>query len=408
MNFLESVKIALSAIRVNKMRSLLTMLGIIIGISSVIAVVALGDGLKSTIGEEFEKFGVSRIYLGYNWRKDIMRRDFFTYQDLDALRRAFEDEISAMSPTFEEGGKVIDRQNDRKEIDVTLNGVNEEFDGIQHLDIVEGRFLVEGDLNSNRLVAVIDKELGDKFYSHDDYLGERMTVKSGDQTVSVVIVGVFEKKNSKINAAFGYTPPLQMYVPISTMSNLYGIGNWVYGVEINLEEGTPQKETIDRMTAFMERRHKNEGDEKYMGYSAEQELETVNKITGSMTMVVSAIAAISLLVGGIGVMNIMLVSVTERTREIGIRKSLGAKHKDILIQFLVEAVIISVIGGILGTAIGTGLAYIAAYFIKVPPSVRVITVIIAWLFSAGVGIFFGIFPANKAAKLDPIEALRYE
>ncbi len=175
-----------------------------------------------------------------------------------------------------------------------------------------------------------------------------MTVKSGDQTVSVVIVGVFEKKNSKINAAFGYTPPLQMYVPISTMSNLYGIGNWVYGVEINLEEGTPQKETIDRMTAFMERRHKNEGDEKYMGYSAEQELETVNKITGSMTMVVSAIAAISLLVGGIGVMNIMLVSVTERTREIGIRKSLGAKHKDILIQFLVEAVIISVIGAYLG------------------------------------------------------------
>lgn len=408
MHFFESLKIALNAIRVNKMRSLLTMLGIIIGISSVIAVVALGDGLKSTIGEEFEKFGVNRIYLGYNWRKDIMRRDFYTYTDLEALRRAFDDVISGMSPTFEEGGKVIDRQNDRKEFDIQMNGVNEEFDQIQHLDIVEGRFLMESDLKSNRLVAVIDKELAEKIYSHDDYLGERMTVRSGGQSISVVIIGVFEKKSSTINAAFGYTPPMEIYVPISTMSHLYGLGNWVYGVEINLEENTHQKETIDRMTAFMERRHKNIGEGKYMGYSAEQEMETVNKITGSMTMVVGAIAAISLLVGGIGVMNIMLVSVTERTREIGIRKSLGAKHKDILSQFLVEAVIISVIGGILGTLIGAGLAYLAAYFIKVPPSVRATTVIVAWVFSAGVGIFFGIFPANKAAKLDPIEALRYE
>jgi putative ABC transport system permease protein len=162
------------------------------------------------------------------------------------------------------------------------------------------------------------------------------------------------------------------------------------------------------MISLIERRHGNEGEDKYIIQTAEGELQSINKITGIITVVIGAIAAISLLVGGIGVMNIMFVSVTERTREIGIRKAIGARRKDILLQFLVESVIVSGIGGIIGTVLGLGLAVIVSSFIKIPPSVSMGTIAIAWLFSAGVGIFFGIYPANKASKLDPIDALRYE
>ncbi len=184
------------------------------------------------------------------------------------------------------------------------------------------------------------------------------------------------------------------------------MGQYVYYTEINFHADVSSEEMIEEITTVLERRHQNEN--KYQGFSAEGQLEMVNSIMGILTAVVSAIAAISLVVGGIGVMNIMLVSVTERTREIGIRKALGARHKDILMQFLVESVIISTLGGVLGTLLGIAFGYGVASFIDIPPATSPGTILIAWLFSAGVGIFFGIYPANKAAKLDPIEALRYE
>lgn len=404
LNFFESIKVALNAIWVNKMRSLLTMLGIIIGISSVIAVVALGQGSNSMMKKEFENFGVNRAYLGTNWRKNPTSRDYFNHEDINALRRGFKDEIDAISNTFETNGEIV---LDKKKESVYIHGVNEEYNKIEKKEIDRGRYFVEGDVKAKRNVAIIDEEMALENFGRANVVGEKIIVSTRSRNISLVIVGVYKNKKS-LFSGFGGDRPKDIYIPISTVEKIFGIGNRVFDIEINLKQGVNIQETLDRMIKLIERRHGNSGKEKYMSYSAENEMESINKITGVMTLVVGAIAAISLLVGGIGVMNIMLVSVTERTREIGIRKAIGARHRDILLQFLVEAVIISGIGGIMGTALGVGLSFIISNFIKIPPTVSLVTIFIAWMFSAGVGIFFGIYPANKAAKLDPIEALRYE
>lgn len=405
MNFLESFKVAIGAIWVNKMRSLLTMLGIIIGVSSVIGVVALGKGSQNMIGKEFEQFGVNRVYLYTNWREGPTSRDYFDHEDVDALGDAFSDRVHALSASLQESGKVVSKKDT---LTVTLTGTSESYDEIDNIDMISGRYLLDSDLLGKREVAVLDEDTALKFFGRTDVLGERLLVKMRYRNVSFVIIGVYKTPKAPFSNIGNFEQPINIYTPISTLEKILGISNRVYGIELNLEKGVDVEETMDSMIKFIERRHGNEGENKYKGYTAEGELEIANKITGILTAVVGAIAAISLLVGGIGVMNIMLVSVTERTREIGIRKAIGAKRKDILLQFLVEAVIISGLGGVIGTLVGIGFSFLVAAFIKVPPTISIGTIIIAWLFSAGVGIFFGIYPANKAAKLDPIEALRYE
>lgn len=404
MNFLESIKLALNAIWVNKMRSLLTMLGIIIGISSVIAVVALGQGSNTMMKKEFENYGVNRAYLRTNWRKNLTSRDRLTHEDINALRRGFKDELDAISTNLNVRGEAL---LGKKKVSVIMNGVNEEYNRIDRKEIIKGRYLLEGDIKAKRNVAVIDEEMAFENFGRIDVLGERIILSTHSRNISLVIVGVYANKGS-VFGGFGGDEQKEIYTPISTVEKMFGIGNQVYGIHMNLKQGVDINKTLDRMIKLIERRHDNSGKGKYMSHSAESQMESVNKITGVMTMVVGAIAAISLLVGGIGVMNIMLVSVTERTREIGIRKAIGARHRDILLQFLVEAIIISGIGGVIGTVLGIGLSFIISSFIKITPTISPVTILIAWVFSAGVGIFFGIYPANKAAKLDPIEALRYE
>lgn len=405
MNFLESVKVAMSAIWSNKMRSLLTMLGIIIGISSVITVFTLGKGGRSAIGQEFESFGVARVYLGMNWRENTTSRDIMTHEDVDALARTFSNEIAAISPRYTTSGEIT---MNRKNENVYVSGVNEQFNRIENKEILKGRYLTAGDVKGGREVALIDSRMAMDLFGRLDVLGERITVQTRSQTVSLLVVGVYEERVGLVGSLGLEEPPKYVYAPISTVERIFGVGNQVYGIEMNLKQDAAVQTTLDRMVGLLERRHRNPGEDKYRSYSAESEMEVVGRVTGIITAVVSAIAAVSLVVGGIGVMNIMLVSVTERTREIGIRKAIGARRRDILLQFLVEAVIISGMGGIIGTLFGIGISFAISSFIRIPPAVSLGTLLVAWLFSAGVGIFFGIYPANKAAKLDPIDALRYE
>ncbi|BEP27923.1 ABC transporter permease [Helicovermis profundi] len=407
MNFFESFAIAINAIRINKMRSLLTMFGIIIGISSVIAVVALGNGTEAAIGKEFESIGVKRIYITTDWDKDILTKDYMNHEDVNVIKNALKKDIKASSVSINFNGSVNNKTT-KKEVNVSANGVSSNYQKIENLKIVKGRFIIESDINSKRFTTIVDEGLAKQIFGRTDVIGEKLVVKKGTSNLTFVIVGVYEEPKSMFSNAFGYSPPKNIYVPFTTVEKVLGIGDRVYGIDINLNKDAKVKEVISNITNLLERRHKVIGSDKYKGYSAEQNLESISKVLGILTAVVGAIAAISLLVGGIGVMNIMLVSVTERTREIGIRKALGARHKDILTQFLVEAVIISAIGGIIGTLLGILFSHILSSFVKVPPSTDIKTVAIAWLFSAGVGIIFGLYPANKASKLDPIDALRYE
>lgn len=408
MNLMESVKIAFNAIWINKMRSLLTMLGIIIGISSVIAIVALGSGAEQSIGAEFEQFGANRIAITTNWEEKIFRADLFTDQDIEALKRAFPSEIDAISVMRNRTGTVINRARNNEEILVSMIGVEEDYLEIARLEILVGRFLLPNDVKARRHSIVIDDKLAINVFGRTDVIGERLLISTGRTTTAFTVVGIYETPKSMFADLAGFEQPSNLYIPISTLLKIYGLNELHRVIEMNLNAKYEPQETMDRMISLLERRRGNADENKYIGHSAEGQLEIINNVMGVLTGVISAIAAISLLVGGIGVMNIMLVSVTERTREIGIRKALGAKHRDIMTQFLVEAVIISGIGGAIGTTLGIVLSYIIAIFVKVPPSTDFTTVLIAVAFSAGVGIFFGLYPANKAAKLDPIEALRYE
>lgn len=406
MNLLESIRIAVGAIWVNKMRSLLTMLGIIIGIASVITVVALGNGSEALIGQEFENFGVNRIYLTTNFSEEISSQDEMNHDDVLAVERSFADQIKAISISNSASGKVLVKKNKEKTT-VSLSGVNENYNSIETINLVHGRFLVTTDVKSKRAVAVIDEGLARDLYGRSDVVGEKLLVETRSNQ-NLVIVGVYEEPKSSFSNIPGFTIPKILYVPYTLLERANGTGNRVDGIEINLMPEQDANQIIDEMVQLMEYRHNNVGDNKYRGFSAEKQLESINNVMGVLTAVIGAIAAISLVVGGIGVMNIMLVSVTERTREIGIRKALGARRRDILIQFLVEAVIVAFTGGVIGTILGILFATVVANIIKIPPSVDLEIILIAWLFSAGVGIFFGIYPANQAAKLDPIDALRYE
>jgi putative ABC transport system permease protein len=406
-NFFESLSIALKAIRVNKMRSILTMLGIIIGIASVIAVFAIGNGGEAAINKEFESFGVNRLMLWHNWNEEISNRDIMTLDDMDAISRNLGDDIVAISPTYNESMSLVQKmqKKDDKGTTLTVNGVNAQYDKIQKIDILSGRFLIDSDDEGARSVIVIDDQLALDTFGTTDVIGEKMTVSYYNQRLSYVIVGIYEAPKASLFS--GFETSFDVYIPYNTLARTVGLGDNVYMAEINTNPDSSRDKIEDKILKVLTQRHRNDS-EKYRVYSAESEMEIVNQVTGVITGIISAIAAISLLVGGIGVMNIMLVSVTERTREIGIRKALGASRRDILMQFLVEAVIISLIGGIIGTAIGAGIAAIVAFKLSLPPVVPVNAVILAWVFSAGVGIFFGMYPANQAAKLDPIEALRYE
>ncbi|SHE44178.1 putative ABC transport system permease protein [Tissierella praeacuta DSM 18095] len=404
MNIFESIQVSLSAILANKMRSLLTMLGIIIGISSVITVVALGEGGQKLIDKEFEQFGAGRAYLSMNWSENHLTKDLLTHDDIDVLRDTFPDDLEAIVPGVNERGKVRTKS---KKFDIKLTGADENYIKIENVDIIKGRYLTDADVKGKRSVAIIDKGMALDAFGRTDILGESIDIELGESQISLVIIGVYEKPRSSLQG-MGEKGHGSIFLPYTNLEQMTGGGDRFWDAQLSIRKGIDTKAVTNKMISLIERRHGNEGENKYIIQTAEGELQSINKITGIITVVIGAIAAISLLVGGIGVMNIMFVSVTERTREIGTRKAIGARRKDILLQFLVESVIVSGIGGIIGTIIGVGLAFIVSSFIKIPPSVSIKTIAIAWLFSAGVGIFFGIYPANKASKLDPIDALRYE
>ncbi len=392
MNLWESVTVALESIRSNKLRSFLTTLGIVIGIAAVICVVAIGQGGRAMLMQEMEKFGTNIFYVFVNFREGESTR-LGDFREVDArVIKQVVPEVKYMAPVRYSNMTLRGNQN---ESSAQVVGTTADFARIKNFNTSWGRFFSEDDNAVGRRVAVLDGALAIDLFGRGNPVGERVVINGNP----AVVVGVLEEQESVL----GFNSQQTVYVPLSFLQQVTR-SNFIHELVGSAASKEDVYRAMDRATSIMERRHNAPAH--YTAHSMEQEMQSANKITGIMTLVISFIAGISLVVGGIGVMNIMLVSVTERTREIGIRMALGARRKDILVQFLIESVVLCVLGGIIGTMLGYGGALLIAKLAHWPPLVSWWTVLVAFGFSAAVGVFFGIYPANKASKLDPIEALR--
>lgn len=401
MSFLESFKIALESIKANKMRSFLTMLGIIIGIASVIAIVSLGQGGQSAITDEFNKIGATTVTVSTDASK-AQQSDYITLKDTEQIKNNV-DIIKYVSPIFQASGFAI---TDTASKNASITGATVDYAYIQNYDIAYGRYYNEMEQNEGKAVAIIDENAAKQLFGYSDAVGKTMNIGPGNAGKKVTIIGI--KASSSMFGGGPPNMPVSVDVPINLLQTIYADNFKISSITLSADTKDNAEAAGDSAVSILESRHNNRGKDVYTATNLFQQLDEINKVLGIFTSFIGAVAAISLLVGGIGVMNIMLVSVTERTREIGIRKAIGATTQNIMLQFLTESVIISLIGGIIGMAIGIGGAELAGLAVDVTPVVSPVVVIVAILFSSAVGIFFGIYPAKKAAALDPIEALRYE
>ncbi len=395
MNFLEALRTAIDGIWANKMRSGLTMLGIIIGITSVIAVNTLGEGGQKAITSEMEKFGQNSFNIYTDWEsKEEHSNDDLTVEDAETLSR-ISPYIERLVP-YNQSNSIV--KGPKKEERVNVYSTTAHYLEIQPtVKISKGRFFSEADDKELRAVIVLEDELAKKLFGQMNPLGQR--VRMGDN--SLVVIGTYKEEKFRFDMSQTYGA----YIPIR-----YDLSFQEEPFVSTLIGKAKDKESVEaamkQATQYLSRKHQKENH--YRSFSMQEQVNQFNQLTGTLTIIFSVIAGISLVVGGVGVMNIMLVSVTERTREIGIRKALGARRRDILMQFLIESLIVCLIGGLIGVLLGLGAAALVSYFAQLPPLLSWNSIFIAFGFSSAIGIFFGLYPANKAAKLDPIEALRYE
>ena len=400
----ENMSMAFSAIRVNKMRSFLTMLGIIIGIGSVISIVSIGDTMRSLFADLYKDVGVTQAYLcvGY-WLDDRRMSDYFTLDDLEKVKEVFGDSITYIDSSASTGAEAI---NKKTKVNFDFTGIDYNYIDVQPVDMVYGRYLNEGDVLGRKKNVVMDVDSAMLLFGMENAVGQTFRTELYGDVDEFTVVGVYRKEMSPFQALMmgGRSDRGSAFIPYTLLT---WPNDYFYYLRLFASEDVRLNEFFFFFKAYVANIKGRNPEDMYMETAMEQ-MNSVDAVMGGLSAAVGGIAAISLLVGGIGIMNIMLVSVTERTREIGIRKSLGAKTRDILIQFLTESAILSACGGVIGIVIGVGLVSGIGMAFGIGTVIRPSVVILAVSFSAAVGVFFGLYPASKAAKADPIDALRYE
>lgn len=407
MNYSELVSSAIAALRGNLLRTLLTMLGIIIGIASVILIISLGEGATASISGQLSSFGTNTIFIspgsgeGRPGPQQQGQTDSLKLEDAEALDdKTRIQNISAVSAVV---SKPTQATANGQTINTNVQGVSADYITIQSLEISQGEFFTKDDELGLSRVAVIGSDVvKDLFGEGAEPVGESIKIDNR----SFRIVGVLLEKDS---SAFS-NPNEAVYIPVNTAMKILLGQDYVSSISLQAENGELVNQTVNDITNLMMDEHDiTEGEEKdFSVNSSQQALETVGSVTGLLTSLLAGIAGISLVVGGIGIMNIMLVTVTERTREIGLLKSIGARDRDILTQFLIEAIVLTLVGGMIGMTLGIALSFVISSIINIPFVVSFTAILLAVGVSSIVGIIFGYYPAQRAAKLSPIEALRHE
>ena len=406
MNFLNLLKIAVKALSNNKLRGFLTMLGIIIGVASVITMLAIGQGSKESIRAQISEMGSNMIMImpGTQERGGV-RQSAESMQTLkEADYKAIANNasyVSAVSPNMQSSGQYINGANNYPS---SMNGVSPDYLEIRKLKIDKGSMFTERDIQSSAKVCVVGKTIIDNLFPGDDNpVGKVIRFNK----VPFTIVGILQEKGYN---SMGQDQDDVVLAPYTTVMKRVLAIDYIQGIFASALTEEKTEQAIDEITDILRTNHKlRESDDDNFTIRSQQELSNmISSTTDMMTILLACIAGISLLVGGIGIMNIMYVSVTERTREIGLRMSIGARGIDILSQFLIESVIISVTGGIIGVILGCGAAFIVKMILQWPISIQAYSVILSFLVCTITGIFFGWYPAKKASNLDPIEAIRYE
>ncbi len=395
----EYVKMAVSNIRMNRGRSFLTMLGIIIGVSSVILIMSIGNGAKSEMEEELTSVAGGQIYLSVNSNLEG-EKPVITEEDRDALREL--EHVKGATSLMNQWSTI---STDKGNFDDIIDYGNPDSEYTNSPEMLYGQWFTWDDYNAHRAVAVVSEMDAVRMFGTSNVVGLTFEMDDGSGLQDVRIVGV-KKAIEGTFVSSGYGSYLDISMPM-TADWYWAEYNDFDSVYIFAETGYA-KEVTERAISLLESRHEIFGEDAFMSEDFDSQMASVMQVLDMITIFIMLVAGISLLVGGIGVMNIMLVSVTERTREIGIRKALGARTRSILIQFLAESAIITGIGGMIGITLGVLGAYgvCSLPMVTFPPRVSVSAVVFATLFSCSVGIFFGIYPARKAAHLSPIEALR--
>ncbi|MBD5331910.1 MAG: ABC transporter permease [Paramuribaculum sp.] len=405
MNFGNLLKIALKALNNNKLRCFLTMLGIIIGVGAVITMLAIGQGSKDSIKASISEMGSNMIMIHPgNMQRGGVRQsadDMQTLQvaDFEAIRNL--PGVSAVSPSVNTGGQLVNGNNNYPS---TIYGINDDYLDIRKLKVKEGSMFTDHDIQTAAKVCVLGKTVVDNLFPNgEDPVGR--VVRFGK--IPFTVVGVLESKGTN---SMGMDQDDVVLAPYTTVMKRILAIDYIQGIFASAVDEDLTDDVIESITGVLRTQHKlKEGADNDFQIRSQQELsEMMNSTSDMMTMLLACVAGISLLVGGIGIMNIMYVSVTERTREIGLRMSIGARGIDILSQFLIEAVIISVTGGIIGVLLGLIASWLVNIIAGWPVSVQIYSVVLSFVVCTVTGVFFGWYPAKKASNLDPIEAIRYE